>query len=131
MGASAFGGVAALPSDALAKVVGLDRHNAGIADIGLVPSNAQGLVEAKSEVEILRPTDPARGSDKLFYDVLNRGRKAALPLFNDSPGKDDLAEPANIGNGFLMERGYTVIWAGWQRQIRARHQPEDCPGRLA
>ena len=31
MGASAFGGVAALPSDALAKVVGLDRHNAGIA----------------------------------------------------------------------------------------------------
>jgi len=150
--ASAFGSVATLQSDALAKVVGfeiikiespafggrsfggvgsydrilaratiavdpVDRHNATIIDIGLAPRNGQGLVEATSEVEILRPTDPARGSDKLLYDVLNRGRKAALPLFNDSPGKDDLAEPANIGNGFLMERGYTVVWAGWQPDV--------------
>jgi hypothetical protein len=92
----------------------LNRHNAMIADIGLAPRNAQGLVEATSEVEILRPTDPAKGNDKLFFEVLNRGRKPGLALFNDGPGKDDLAEPANIGNGFLMERGFTLIWAGWQ-----------------
>jgi alpha/beta hydrolase family protein len=149
MGASAFGGVWALPSDALAKVVGfeivkvespafggrsfgsigsydrilarvtigidpLDRHNVAVVDIDLAPRNAQGLVEATSEVEILRPTDPGKGSDKLFFEVLNRGRKPSLALFNESPGKDDLAEPANIGNGFLMERGYTLVWAGWQ-----------------
>jgi hypothetical protein len=149
MAASAFGGVAALPSDAPAKVVGfevvkvespafagrsfgsvgfydrilaramiavdpLDRHDASIVDISLAPRNAQGLVEATSEVEILRPTDSTRGSDKLFFEVVNRGRRVGLILFNDGPGKDDLADPANIGNGFLMERGYTVVWAGWQ-----------------
>ena len=92
----------------------LDRHNAAIVDIGLAPRNAQGLVEATSEVEILRPTDPAKGSDKLLFEVLNRGRKPGLALFNDGPGKDDLADPANIGSGFLMERGYTLVWAGWQ-----------------
>src|SRR6266436_2171428 len=92
----------------------LDRHNAAIVDIGLVPRNAQGLVEAVSEVEILRPTDPAKASDKLLFEVLNRGRKPGLVLFNDGPGKDDLADPANIGTGFLMERGYTLVWACWQ-----------------
>ncbi len=92
----------------------LDRHNAAIVDIGLVPRNAQGLVKATSEVEILRPTDPAKGSDKLLFEVLNRGRKPGLALFNDGPGKDDLADPVNIGSGFLMERGYTLVWAGWQ-----------------
>ncbi len=92
----------------------LDRHNAAIVDIGLAPRNAQGLVEATSEVEILRPTDPAKGSDKLLFEVLNRGRKPGLALFNDGPGKDDLADPVNIGSGFLMERGYTLVWAGWQ-----------------
>jgi hypothetical protein len=95
----------------------LDRHNAAIVDIGLAPRNAQGLVEATSEVEILRPTDPAKGSDKLLFEVLNRGRKPGLALFNDGPGKDDLADPANIGSGFLMERGYTLVWAGWQPDV--------------
>jgi hypothetical protein len=116
-GGRSFGGVGSydrILARATIAVDPLDRHNATIVDIGLAPRNAQGLVEATSEVEILRPTDQAKGSDKLLFEVLNRGRKPGLALFNDGPGKDDLAEPANIGNGFLMERGYTLVWAGWQ-----------------
>ena len=116
-GGRSFGSVGSydrILARAVIAVDPLDRHNTVIVDLSLAPRNAQGLVEATSEVEILRPTDPAKSSDKLFFEVLNRGRKLGLALFNNGPGKDDLADPANIGNGFLMERGYTVVWAGWQ-----------------
>jgi hypothetical protein len=94
-----------------------DPHNAGIVDITLAPKDAQGLVEASGEVEILRPTDTAKANRRLFYEVLNRGRKLALVLFNDAPGGSVLATAASAGNGFLMRRGYTIVWAGWQGDI--------------
>src|SRR5580765_1656106 len=50
-----------------------DPHNAVIADIDRAPRNAQGLVEATTDVEILRPTAAANGNRALFYDVVNRG----------------------------------------------------------
>src|SRR4249920_1128933 len=52
-----------------------DPHNAVIADIDRAPRNAQGLVEAVTDVEILRPTVAANGNRALFYDVVNRGAK--------------------------------------------------------
>src|ERR1700709_2088707 len=39
-----------------------DSHNAIIADIDRAPRNAQGLVEAVTDVEILRPTMAANGN---------------------------------------------------------------------
>src|SRR5262249_60824010 len=60
-----------------------DPHNSIIVDIDRAPQNARGLVEAVSDIEILRPTVAARGNRRLFYDVLNRGDKLALTLFND------------------------------------------------
>jgi hypothetical protein len=91
-----------------------DSHNQGIVDLALAPHNADGLVEAVSDVEILRPSDPSKANRRLLYEVLNRGRKLGLVLLNDAPGSADLAASAAAGNGFLMERGYTVVWAGWQ-----------------
>jgi alpha/beta hydrolase family protein len=96
-----------------------DPHNADIVDLALAPKDAQGLVEAVSEVEILRPTDAAQGNRRLFYEVLNRGRKLSLVLLNDAPGGNGLATAAQAGNGFLMERGYTIVWAGWQGDVAA------------
>ena len=55
-----------------------DPRNAVIVDIDRAPRNAQGLVEAVADVEILRPTVAANGNRILFYDVVNRGRKLAL-----------------------------------------------------
>jgi hypothetical protein len=45
----------------------------------------RGLVEATSEVEILRPSNAASGNRRLLYDVVNRGSQRALAYFNDGP----------------------------------------------
>jgi hypothetical protein len=91
-----------------------DPHNLVIVDIDGAPRNAQGLVEATSDVEILRPTVAANGNRRLFYDVVNRGSKTAIGNFNDFRGGNDLVKAADAGTGFLMNRGYTVVWSGWQ-----------------
>src|SRR5919112_824995 len=72
-----------------------DPRNAAIADIAAAPRNAQGRVEAVADVTILRPADPARGNGTLLLEVPNRGRKLALPLFNESPTAADDQEAGN------------------------------------
>jgi hypothetical protein len=95
-----------------------DPHNTIIVDLDRAPRNAQGLVEAVTDVEILRPTVAANSNRRLFYEVLNRGSKLGFALFNDIPAVvDDLAKAADAGNGFLMNRGYTMVWSGWQGDI--------------
>jgi hypothetical protein len=95
-----------------------DPHNKIIVDLDRAPRNAQGLVEAVTDVEILRPTVAANGNRRLFYEVLNRGGKLGFALFNDDPVVvNDLAKATDAGNGFLMNRGYTVVWSGWQGDI--------------
>jgi hypothetical protein len=95
-----------------------DPHDKIIVDLDRAPRNAQGLVEAVTDVEILRPTVAANGNRRLFYEVLNRGGKLGLALFNDNPVVvNDLVKASDAGNGFLMNRGYTVVWSGWQGDI--------------
>lgn len=111
-----------------------DIHNQIIVDLDRAPRNAQGQVEAVTDVEILRPTVTANGNRTLFYEVLNRGSKLGLALFNDIPAvTNDLTKAADAGNGFLMNRGYTVVWSGWQGDIvpgggRMTFSPPIAPG---
>lgn len=97
-----------------------DPRNKIIVDLDRAPRNAQGLVEAATDVEILRPTVAANGNRVLFYEVLNRGSKLGLALFNDIPAvTNDLLKAADAGNGFLMNHGYTLVWSGWQGDVAA------------
>jgi hypothetical protein len=111
-----------------------DIHNQIIVDLDRAPRNTQGQVEAVADVEILRPTVAANGNRTLFYEVLNRGSKLGLALFNDIPAvTNDLVKAADAGNGFLMNRGYTVVWSGWQGDIvpgggRMTFSPPVAPG---
>jgi Alpha/beta hydrolase domain len=111
-----------------------DINNKIIVDLDRAPRNAQGQVKAVTDVEILRPTATANGNRTLFYEVLNRGSKLGLALFNDIPAvTNDLAKAADAGNGFLMNRGYTVVWSGWQGDIipgggRMTFSPPVVPG---
>ncbi|MBB3949924.1 alpha/beta hydrolase domain-containing protein [Aureimonas jatrophae] len=89
-------------------------RNAVIADLDLAPTEGDGMVGYSTEVEILRPADPAKGNHRLFFEVLNRGNKLAPGNYNDAPSGNDMRKPEAAGNGFLMERGYTIAWAGWQ-----------------
>ncbi len=111
-----------------------DPHNSIIADVDKAPRDAQGLVEAVTDVEILRPTNAANGNRRLFYEVLNRGGKLGFALFNDdNPVVSDLVKAGDAGNGFLMNRGYTIVWNGWQGDIvpgggRLTFSPPVVPG---
>jgi hypothetical protein len=94
-----------------------DPHNSVIVDIDRAPRNSQGLVEAVTDVEILRPTVATNGNRRLLYEVLNRGSKLGLALFNDNNVVNDLVKAEDAGNGFLLNRGFTVVWSGWQGDI--------------
>jgi hypothetical protein len=94
-----------------------DPHNSIIVDIDRSPRSVQGLVEGVSDVEVLRPTVAANGNRRLIYEVVNRGNKLGIALFNDSSVINDPVKAADAGNGFLMSRGYTLVWSGWQGDI--------------
>src|ERR1700720_2163302 len=58
-----------------------------------------------------KPLDLDRGNGCLVYDVPNRGNQPIVPRLNGAP---DGGHPQHAGNGFLMWRGFTVVWSGWQ-----------------
>ena len=85
-----------------------------ITDIDLAPRNARGEVEFSSEFYLLKPKSPQRGNGALLYEFSNRGRKGMLPFFNFADGSLDPQTAAHFGDGFLLTRGYTLLWLGWQ-----------------
>jgi hypothetical protein len=88
--------------------------NEGIALIDKAPLNANGKVEYTTDVFILRPKDPAKGNGRILYEVNNRGRKMLFGNIADGPqGVNDPKTMADVGNGFPMRRGYTIVWSGW------------------
>jgi len=97
------------------------RHaaNRGVTDITLAPVNAAGLVEFSADLSLLAPVDRARASGRALVDVVNRGNTVAVPNFNHAtrpvfgPGSDP-NPPIDVGDGFLMRRGYVVASCGWQ-----------------
>jgi hypothetical protein len=48
------------------------------------------------------------------YDVPNRGNQPTMARLNGAP---DGRHPQHAGNGFLMRRGFTVVWSGWQGDV--------------
>jgi hypothetical protein len=104
------------------KVIGIARGevdpdapgNKGIALIDKAPRNARGLVEYTTDFYVLRPTDPARSTGRILYEVNNRGRKMLFGNIADGPqGINDPQKTADVGNGFPMRRGWIVVWSGW------------------
>jgi hypothetical protein len=102
------------------------RENAAIVDLDRAPRNARGLVEYEVDLFILRPADPAKGNRVLFYEVLNRGNKQVLGRLHDMvtggpAASNDPKSAEHAGNGFLFERGYTVVWSGWDPDVPNRN----------
>jgi hypothetical protein len=95
--------------------------NVLIQDIARAPRNARGMVEYVTDIDILRPADRSKGNGVLFFNIVNRGNKGGLPLFNaDVPA--NLLNNNNLttaGDGFLQRQGYTVVWFGWQPDVAA------------
>ncbi len=92
-----------------------DPQNAVIVDIKLAPRNARGKVEYAFDFYILKPVDLTKGNHKVMYEPPNRGAKTHDSL-NRGAGGDDpgaLTDPAKLANTFLLPRGYTMVWSGW------------------
>jgi Alpha/beta hydrolase domain len=100
----------------------LHPANRRITDVELAPRNAAGRVEWWSDVSILLPVDRMRCSGRVLLDVVNRGNTVSVPNFNRAtrpafvPGADP-NPPIDVGDGFLMKRGWVVISCGWQCDV--------------
>lgn len=98
--------------------------NERITDIKLAPRNADGMVEFESDLVIVSPVDPSRGNGRMLLDVVNRGNRVSVPMFNLGVrplfGGVHAEEPnpeVDPDNGFLMRHGYSIISCGWQNDL--------------
>jgi len=127
--ADVVGGQAFGASGPYEKVVGIIHFavdprnpvNQIIADIDKAPRNAAGLVEFSSDFHLIKPKVAARGNGTILYEVSNRGGKGMVGFFNF--GRASGADPMTaeqFGDGFLLERGFTLMWIGWQFDVPVR-----------
>ena len=91
--------------------------NKDIVDIQLAPRNALGRVEYSADLDLLKPVDMTKGNGALLYDVNNRGNKRAISEYNDGPSTNNLLKAEDLGNGFLMRHGFSVLWSGWIEDV--------------
>lgn len=96
--------------------------NATIHDLALAPTDSRGQVIFSSDFVLITPLDPARGNGRLIYDVTNRGGIVALSRLNDARGRNEARTAQNMGNGFLLEQGYSMLWTGWNWDVVPRAQ---------
>jgi len=85
-----------------------------IADLEYAPTNPDGRVEFSSDFYLLKPVDAEAGNGTVFVDVMNRGTKRALGYFNLAPASLEPVTEADLGDGFLMREGFSVLHVGWQ-----------------
>jgi len=95
-------------------------RNRPIIDLDKAPRDEAGRVTFWADLQVMAPKDRSRGNGVALFDVLNRGRKNILRDFNRAPPVFDPSAPVDLGDGFLMRQGYTLVWLGWQFDIPHR-----------
>jgi len=91
-----------------------------IVDLDYAPRNSRGKIEFAADFFLLKPKQIERGNGTLLVGVPNRGSKRLLTFFNHASAegrKWDAPDPqnvSNLGDGFLMRNGFTLLWIGWQ-----------------
>jgi len=88
-----------------------------IADIDLAPKTPEGKVEFSADLYILKPRDSAKGNGTALLEISNRGGKGMLNMFDLAQGSPDPHSPAEFGDNFLLEQGYTLVWIGWEFDV--------------
>src|SRR5262249_3582498 len=85
-----------------------------VSDLDKAPRNEAGKVEFSADFYLIKPKNAARGNGAVLYEVSNRGGKGMLGFFNHASGSLDPSTAADMGDGFLMRQGFTLLWVGWQ-----------------
>ena len=89
-----------------------ERQNRIIVDLDNAPRNSKGMVEFSTPFLVLKPVNTARGNNKIFYAVNNRGNNLEGLLTATTT-----AQVAATDAGAAMERGYIIVDAGWEGDI--------------
>ncbi len=91
--------------------------NALIVDLDKAARGADGAVHFSTDFCLLQPADPAKANRRLLFEVLNRGRKLVPRIFNHAAPTPAPTEAIDPGDGFLLRRGWTIAWCGWQWDV--------------
>jgi hypothetical protein len=94
----------------------LHAANRAVVDLDRAARDASGLVHFEADVSLLQPVDPSKANGRLLGDVVNRGGRTWV---NYNLTARDAARPdwIPVGDGFLMERGWTIASIGWQWDV--------------
>jgi len=87
-----------------------------IADLELAPRDADGRVRFEFDVRLLRPR--AGGNGRALLVVPNRGMTGGVPFSAGAAPAFGPGEDPDPGDAFLLERGWTIAWCGWQWDVR-------------
>ncbi|RLT35221.1 MAG: hypothetical protein DWI59_04370 [Chloroflexi bacterium] len=93
-----------------------NESNLGIVDLAHAARDEQGRVRFQGDVTLLRPVDPAQSNGRLLCDVVNRGGRRFM-RYNLATADALHPEVIPAGDGYLMERGWTVAAIGWQWDV--------------
>jgi hypothetical protein len=102
-----------------------NARNAVIVDIEHAPKNARGLVTYTADFQIIRPINLVQGNHRVIFDLPNRGGATALATFNNGTSNNrawctnGLPTGFTIGDGFLMNQGFTLVETAWDITVRA------------
>ncbi len=92
--------------------------NAFVVDLDRARRDPDGLVRLEADVMLVRPAD-GRATGLLFV-VANRGLVTSLPLswgVRAGALPDGRIDP---GDAFVLRRGISVAWVGWQWDVERR-----------
>src|SRR5580658_5323325 len=90
-----------------------DAHNQLIVDLEKAARNAQREVEFSADLFLLRPM--AQSNSAMLLEIPNRGGKGILGLVDG--GRSDTAAGADLGDAWLLRKGFTVASLGWQWDV--------------
>ncbi len=91
--------------------------NDSVVDLDLAQRRRDGLVEAVADLVVLRPATPPHGGGTALIEISNRGGKAALRYFCRARGGPESGNLQDFGDGWLLSRGLTLVWLGWQADV--------------
>src|SRR5215831_1887427 len=91
--------------------------NRAVADIALAPTNAEGQVEFSGDFLVVRPKDPKKSRGAVFLEVVNRGLPQSLFLVSGAGLNNPAPERWDMGDAFLLEQGFTLVFLGWQFDV--------------
>jgi hypothetical protein len=119
MGGEAFGKAGAyerITGKVYFAVAVNNPYNRRIVDLKNAVNLKHGEVAFSADFVAIRPVDAAKGNGSMLLEVPNRGHQAIVSIVDG--GTPNLS---NVGDAWLLRRGFTVAVVGWQWDAPGRH----------